>query len=201
LADLDKLEHCLEELRLRDRIAEIERQHEATACAFRRLPVVEDWLREASRPALRRKRFLVLQGDSGVGKSCYARSLLGASRTLELNCAGCRWPDLRGFRPELHRAVLFDEASPEMVCAQRKLFQCPPVLIDLGHSPTGQSGYRVWLNDAVLIVCSNGWREALAALPEESDRQWIEANQVFVMIHHRLFVPGTGGSASAAGSG
>lgn len=189
LADLDRLEHARREVRLSVRIEEIQRAQEASALDFRRMPQVEDWLAEASRPMQRRKRFLVLEGPSGVGKTEFTRSLRGPSRTLELNCAGCRFPDLRSFDPEVHQLILFDEGLPEMVSAHRKLFQCPPVQVDLGHSPTGQSVYKVFLNDSVLVICSNGWREAVAALPNPADRDWIRANQVLVVVESKLFIP------------
>ena len=83
--------------------------------------------------------------------------------------------------PDKHRLVLFDEASPELVLKNRKLFQAPAALIDLGHSPTGMNVYRVWLNDAVLVVNSNRWSSDCMKQSAE-DRAWLVANQVLVIV-------------------
>ena len=144
--------------------------------------------KKATAPFQRRKQFLVLAGRSGVGKTEYVRGLFGPQALLELNCANAACvPDLRAFDHETHKVVLFDEACVEMVLKNRKLFQAPACLIDLGHSPTGRDVYRVFLNDAVLVIASNKWTDEVANLASESDRAWIIANQVLVVVTESMF--------------
>ena len=63
--------------------------------------------------------------------------------------------------------------------ANRKLFQAPPLWVDLGTHATAQYVYNVWVSDAVLVVCSNSWWPACKRL-FPSDWNWIETNQVCV---------------------
>ena len=182
LADLDRLGEARRQLALESRVQEIQRCLASSASRFRKYPTVLQWLKDSSAGIQRRKRFLVLEGPSGIGKTEYVRSLHGASRTLELNCASCGTsPDLRQHNPEVHRLVLFDEGSPEMVLHNRKVFQAPAAILDLGHSPTGRDVYRVWLNDSVLVVNSNRWSADVRKQSVE-DREWLEANQVLVVV-------------------
>lgn len=182
LGDLDRLAQARREIALEARVREVQRHLAASARRFHQFPAIQHWLATASAPFQMRKKFLVLEGPSGVGKTEFIRALFGATRTLELNCASCGTsPDLRQLDPERHRLVLFDEASPEMVLKNRKLFQAPAALVDLGHSPTGMNVYRVWLNDAVLVVNSNRWSSDCLKQSNE-DRAWLVANQVLVIV-------------------
>jgi hypothetical protein len=147
---------------------------------FRLIQVVEDWKVHTQSLSMR-KRFLVLEGPSGVAKTAYAKSLWGSAGTLELNMAGSDDFCLRQFNPAIHKAIVWDEARPSVVSSQRKLFQCGPSWVDLGQSPTGAHVYRVWLNDAAMIVCSNKWTELVNGM-KHSDAEWIRANQVHVTI-------------------
>ena len=65
---------------------------------------------------------MVVHGESGTGKTVWARWLFGDPQfVLEVNCASCPEPDLRDLDPLLHKAILYDEASPEMVLRQKKV--------------------------------------------------------------------------------
>ena len=86
-----------------------------------------------------------------------------------------------------HRCILWDEASPEFVAKQRKLFQCGNVKVDLGQSSTGCLVYYVWLNDCVVVVCSNKWKLQLDQMPR-GDAEWVSANTVYVPVHTSLFL-------------
>ena len=189
LADLDKLAQMKMEVKLEERIALVQTEIAKTNLTFKTFPVIEKWKEDSMRDFQRRKKFLVMEGPSGVGKTEYVRGLFGSDALLELNAANCgRSPDLRQFNPAKHKVVLFDEASVELVLENRKLFQAPACWIDLGHSPTGMNVYRVFLNDSCLVIASNRWREQLQAIKNLSDRLWIEANQVLVMITEKMFV-------------
>ena len=153
---------------------------QASMLPFRLIQVVEDWKVHTESLSMR-KRFLVLEGPSGVAKTAYAKSLWGSAGTLELNMAGSDDFCLRQFNPAIHKAIVWDEARPSVVSSQRKLFQCGPSWVDLGQSPTGAHVYRVWLNDAAMIVCSNKWTELVNGM-KHSDAEWIRANQVHVTV-------------------
>ena len=123
-----------------------------------------------------------------MGKTAYAMSLFGKAATLEINCMGESNPQLQGFRHSRHKCVLLDEAAPQMVLLNRKLFQAPNSMVLLAQSKTGCHSYEVYLNDALLVVSSNHWFEALAKLlPSES--AWLEANQVCIRVTRPLWVP------------
>ena len=188
LADLDKVKQCRSELKLQERVAHVQAMLASRNKAFKHFDVVEAWKSEATAPLQRRKKFLVLAGPSGVGKTEYVRGLFGPDALLELNCANCACvPDLRAFDYMTHKVVLFDEACVAMVLKNRKLFQAPACLIDLGHSPTGRDVYRVFLNDAVLVIASNKWTDEVESLDSASDRAWILANQVLVVVTESMF--------------
>ena len=73
---------------------------------------------------LARYKFLVIEGHSQTGKTYFTKWMLGnPDKVLEVNCASCPEPELRDFRAMWHQVILFDEASPEMVIRQKKVFQ------------------------------------------------------------------------------
>ena len=45
------------------------------------------------------------------------------------------------------------------------MFQCPNALVQLGMSATNIHSYAVYLNDCMLVVCSNSWAVQLSATP------------------------------------
>ena len=137
-------------------------------------------------PGLSRKALLVLQGPSSVGKTEYVRTLFGPGEVLEMNCAGLTTVCMSGFDRRLHRCLLWDEAGPRMIAQNRKIFQHPPCLVDIGHSPTGAFVQRLWLNDAVSVVTCNGWHEELQKLPL-ADQLWLRANVVVVEISRPMW--------------
>ena len=84
--------------------------------------------------------------------------------------------------------MLLDEAAPELVLLNRKLFQAPNSMVQLAQSKTGCHSYEVYLNDALLVISSNHWVEALAKL-RHSESAWLEANQVLIKVTRPLWVP------------
>ena len=104
------------------------------------------------------------------------------ANVLEVNCASCPEPDLREFRPLLHKGLLFDEASCQMVLQQKKLFQAPPTPVRLGCSTTNCNAYDVFVSGVGLMVASNTWLADLAAIKREEDREWLVANRMFVDV-------------------
>ena len=104
--------------------------------------------------------------------------------------------NLRGFEPDVHRAILWDEAPVALILAQRKLFQCPPTWVDLGSSATANYIYKVWVNDTLMVICSNKWSVQLGQLPI-ADHEWVLANQVYVHVTAPLWEDQTAGRVFA----
>ena len=167
------------EMRSRDeKIAE-------TRSAFKELKEVSAWVQDKA-TARDRRKFLVLDGASRLGKTAFACSLVPRGATLEVNCAGVTDPPLRAFSREKHQLILFDEASTELVLKNRRLFQAPNTPVTVGSSPTNALAYDLYLNDTLLVVASNNWEQELAAL-RVRERSWLEANMVFVAVKEKLF--------------
>ena len=132
-----------------------------------------------------RKKLCVLYGPSGCGKTSYVRSLIGTESLFVVECFGLESVTLAGFDHNVHRCILWDEASVSMVLRHRRVFQHPPYMVNVGHSPITQQLLSYWLNEAVSIVCSSTWFDDLDELgPEE--RQWIEDNTMMVHVHRHL---------------
>lgn len=187
LSDLDKWYREVEQAKLEAHVQERQRALQRQLCPFRRVEAVDNWVLENSTPRMR-KRFLVLEGPSGVAKTEFARSIFGTAHTYELNMANSANFCLRKFNPMVHKLILWDEAGPELVSQERKLFQCPACWVDCGQSPTGSHVYRVWLNDACMCIASNKWSQMLKRLLP-LDQEWIKNNQVHVMVSESLVAP------------
>ena len=130
-----------------------------------------------------RYKFLVLEGQSRTGKTFFAKWLLqNPDRVFETNCASCPEPDLRDFNALYHQVILFDEASPEMVIRQKKLFQGPPCFVEMGSSATNCHSYRVLVSGIRLVICSNGWSEAVCRMQSKADRDWLRENSFIVDV-------------------
>ena len=126
--------------------------------------------------------FLVIEGQSGTRKTLFAKWLLNdADRCFEVNCAATPEPDLRDFDSTAHQNIVFDEAPPEMVIRQKKLFQGPPVFVDLGSSATNCHGYKVFVSGTKMIICSNNWETKKSQLSVE-DREWLDRNSVYLNV-------------------
>ena len=153
---------------------------------FPRVSVVDAWLHEATKPLQPRKRCLVLQGPSRTGKTEFVRGLFALGSVLELNCAGVKDICLDGFDCLRHRAILWDEASASLVSNNRKIFQHPLCMVDLGHSPTGAHVRRYFLGNCCSIITTNKWYEDLQQL-SRGDRDWLEANMVVFEVQQPLW--------------
>ena len=91
-------------------------------------------------------------------------------------------PDLRRHDSEQHACILFDEGPPSIL-ANRKLLHAPATWVDVGHSPIGRDVYKVFITKAVLIVCSSGWSAQCDALKLQEEKECLQPNSVFVVLH------------------
>ena len=110
-----------------------------------------------------------------------------AQEVYEVNCANGQEPDLRTFSHFRHKVILFDEATPEMVLRQKKLFQAPNCFIQLGTSTTNCHAYTVFPSGTGLVVCANTWMERLRLL-SPADQEWITTNSFVEHIAEPLFL-------------
>ncbi|CAE7567937.1 unnamed protein product, partial [Symbiodinium sp. CCMP2592] len=124
-------------------------------------PVEQEFLPQFQVDAFRR-RFLVLDGPTKLGKT--TSSLAGPEHTLELNCASSMEPNLRDFNNDVHRAIVFDEASCAMVLRHKKLFQGGVQPLELASSNTNCYSYKGWVYGTMMIVTSNTWTAELHEL-------------------------------------
>ena len=185
---LPNIERVLSEpiaLELKNKIAEKERIFQAERHPFKPILPVQRLVVDLQTPRDRRK-FLVVEGPSRLGKTQYIMSLFGRTATLEINAADEMSPSLQAFDYKEHRCILLDEASPEMVLRNRKVFQAPNAMVELGQSKTNCHSYSCYLNETLLCIASNSWSVAVDACPAAS-RDWIKANQVLIKITHPLW--------------
>ena len=96
-------------------------------------------------------------------------------------------PDLREYDPTEIDLILLDEMPVAGILRQKKLFQCPPALVQLGTSATNAFSYQVWLHQKLLVVCTNTWFEELQKLGA-ADRNWLVDNSVVVHVTEPLYV-------------
>jgi hypothetical protein len=153
---------------------------------FKRIPQVQRFLALAQTPSERRP-VLVLGGPSRLGKTQFVTALVPPGCCVDVNCSGVLDPPLRSFDMRAHSLILFDEASVQMVLKNRKLFQAPNALVTLGTSPTNRDAYSVYLNDTLLVICSNSWTLQVSLTPSV-DAEWIRKNQVYVDVSEPLWV-------------
>jgi hypothetical protein len=145
--------------------------------------VQKAFLPQFADPTLARRKFLVLEGPSQVGKTEYARSLVASPEAvLELNCVNQKqFVDLRAFSPGVHRLVLWDEAEPSLILNNKKLIQGQAVEVQMGMSSTSCHGYSIFPWGLLMVVCSNTWSWHMRALPQE-DAQWLSSNSIHVQV-------------------
>ena len=89
LTDFERYVQALEELRVEKRMNEYAVELAKTQLKCVTLQQVQEWKKAATQPFQRRKKFLVLEGPSGLGKTEFIKDLFGLEKVLELNCGSC----------------------------------------------------------------------------------------------------------------
>ena len=185
LASLDRWHREMQQASLKEHIRSVQLELDARRKPFKSIDVVNDWVRSHDTNLMRYK-FLVLCGGSGLGKTQFAKGLVGAGRTLELNMASAPEPDMREYDHTAHDLVLFDECGPEQVLKQKKLFQCPPVEVGLAASATSCHAYKVWVHKKLFVVATNVWQYEMSRLNCD-DAAWLAANSVLYEVLEPLW--------------
>ena len=189
LKDLEGWKKASTELTLNAHIKARQERLALRRLPFKIIPAVQQWFQRyvAADTDHDRKKFLVLDGPSCVGKTAFVRSLFGKGEGLELNCAKAQECCLMSFDHNVHRCILWDEATPRLIVENRKVFQMPCTLVQLGQSATGSFEYSVWLNDSVSVIATNRWRRDLYTSLQPEDVDWIQANSVLVEVLEPLW--------------
>ena len=95
---------------------------------WRRFPLIEEWAAQY-KTVRDRYQFLVLDGPSKRGKTAYCRALVPQGQVFEMTCSGNVPLNFDGYDEMAHELLLFDEAGPAQVIANKKLFQAQSVPI------------------------------------------------------------------------
>ena len=174
----------------REQVAESRRA--ASAAALLRMtlpnvviPEVAAWV-ESRQILQHRYKFLALEGASQVGKTSFARGLLGREACLVMDCSGDNTPCLRQYDSARHHVLVFDEGKASMVLCHKKLFQASIDEVTCGSSPTNQHAYVVCVHAACIIVTSNTWSEDVAGA-SVADRGWLVCNSLHLRIGGALW--------------
>ena len=179
---MKRLEREQEQMLLNAKLEHIRLSIDGTLKPFKSFPQVDEFIKQYDEIRSRYK-FLVIEGKSKTGKTYFTKWMLGnPDLVFETNCAACPEPELRDFKAMYHQIILFDEASPQMVIAQKKLFQAPPCFVELGCSTTNCHSYKVLVSGIRLVICSNGWSEAVAAMSSQADQDWLNDNSFVLNV-------------------
>ena len=155
-------------------------------CVFVEIPEVQAWIEEHKAFRFRYK-FLVLTGESGLGKTEFALGLVRQGRSMELNMASTSSPDLKQYDAAVHDLILFDEMAAKDILLHKKFFQAPASLLTMGSSVTNCHAYTIRVHRQILVISTNRWDVELAMLPSV-DTAWLRANSVVIKIVSPLWV-------------
>ena len=124
---------------------------------------------------------LVLDGPSQTGKTSWARGQDEVGRVYEVNCAGAKQMNMRGFAHGLHTTVVADEATPSLIMASKKLSQAQCSKATLGQSPTMKDVFDVFVHGVKFIICANDGMSKVSSLGDE-DKDWRRGNAVYFYV-------------------
>ena len=73
-----------------------------------------------------------------MGKTHFCQYYFGnPEKMVVLNCEGAILPDMDAFdREQGHLGITFDEGSPQLIIAHKRVFQCLPYFTTIKQSPT-----------------------------------------------------------------
>ena len=153
--------------------------------AFKSHPDVDEWKRQyeiENLGKLVRYKILLLVGKSRSGKTQFAKSLFGNTKTMVLNCQGLGTaiPSLREVNRAVHSCIVFDEVSEKQVLDNKVLFQAGIEKVALAQSRCGGFRYDIWPYGLAMILCSNKFLMTVHDGLEDDEEDWLRANIVVV---------------------
>lgn len=135
-----------------------------------------------------RYSFLVLGGESKMGKTRYVYSLFPRDKIFFVDCT-TGLPDLQDFDYEVHDVILLDEIRVETMISIKKVLQAGPDVCGLGASSTNMYRYAVYVYRKKIILCTNDWTEESLNRLSHGDRKWLMDNACVVTVTHHLCQP------------
>ena len=162
---------------------------EGVLLPFKKIPEVHAWKEQYTAPEYAtnsRFKFLLLEGNPSYGKRRFACSLFGRENTYVCNCQGLQQLCLAGFDNKVHKAIVLDEPSAELVENCKAFLQAGVDGCELYQSPT-QSFTRwfcVW--KVPIIICTNDWIGEDSSI-DSSLAQWIGENSVHYSVKDYLY--------------
>ena len=153
--------------------------------AFKSHPDVDEWKRQyeiENLGKLVRYKILLLVGKSRSGKTQFAKSLFGNTKTMVLNCQGLGTaiPSLREVNRAVHSCIVFDEVCEKQVLDNKVLFQAGIEKVALAQSRCGGFRYDIWPYGLAMILCSNKFLMTVHDGLEDDEEDWLRANIVVV---------------------
>ena len=70
---------------------------------------------------------------------------------------------------------------PFLAAKNRQVFQHPACWLDLGHSPTAQHAYHVYLNACASVVATNCCSEEVVKL-SSADQDWLAEKRLVLSV-------------------
>ena len=149
---------------------------------FKSFPDVDEWklfYTPEYYGKLTRFKFLVLVGDSRFGKTMFGINIFGIHATYVCNCQGVTQPFLSGFDPRVHKAILLDEPSRELVDSCKSFLQASVNGTQLYQSPTQRFTRWVCIYQTAIIICTNAW---VKEWEWDTNAEWIRENEVRIDV-------------------
>jgi hypothetical protein len=182
---------CVEAAKKCARLEKLQAEHQlqlqSITRGYRVVPEVLSWI-EIFNSVKFRYTFLVLAGESQLGKTRYVYSLFPAASIFFVDCSGGS-VDLKDFDYETHDVILLDEISVPMMIDLKKVLQAGPDIAKLGGSKTMVYSYPVYAYRKKFILCTNDWVHDTLASLKTKDRDWLLKNATVVEIKEHLCLP------------
>ena len=138
--------------------------------------------------SLARRKPLILDGNTGLGKTAFAVSLVGKERYCEVNCSSVQdvLPVEGNYSPVQHDLLNFEDLSPALMIRNKRFFQGPAARVALGTMRRGRVVYKPFAFRKRFVICSNHWKRDLKKLPKE-DKKWIAKNTIYLKVTSPMF--------------
>ena len=148
-------------------------------------PIVIEWMKQYDNAAARgQTRFkpLLVDGETRLGMTQWAKSFYGTAETLVLDCHGLIQPPLLEFakNPNTYACIIYNEASCQMVMSHKSIFTSRQEIHTLQRRLTDNQDYEVCVYAIPMIICTAAFGAGSRANSEEND--WFIHN----VIHHPL---------------
>ena len=136
-----------------------------------------------------RNKFVVLNGESQMGKTTYCRSLAEKDEFFfETDCSGKEHPEINGLCNTRHRIALFDECSAQVVLKNKRLMQGNIFGGSIGNSATNKWSKRINTWGLGIIIATNNWEADVARVEDAVERDWLIKNAILVQVTEPLWV-------------